>query len=156
MSALSFRLARPDEFDALRPIIIDSFEPITWYKKVDDLFGPLNGLNWYARWQLRLDKVLATQIILVGEQNTEIAAVATGTYTESTRLGFVDLLAVALPHQGKGLGRDMLRGMLDHLRSLGAQHAHLDCLTDNDRGNALYAAEGWTNVTSSNHWLIKL
>ncbi len=156
MSALQFRLARPEEHDTLRPLIIDSFEPITWYRKVDATFGPLNGLDWRERWNLRLDKIFSTQIILVGELDSQIAAVATGTYTAATRLGFVDLLAVPLPHQGKGLGREMLRGMLDHLRALGAEHAHLDCLTDNDRGNALYAAEGWTNIASSNHWLIRL
>jgi hypothetical protein len=50
----------------------------------------------------------------------------------------------------------MLRAMLDHLKSHGAQFCHLECLTDNDRGNALYASEGWNLIAASNHYFVKI
>jgi GNAT superfamily N-acetyltransferase len=156
MSELRFRLATPADYEALRTMIISSFEPITWFKKIDQKIGPLNGVDWLGRWNARLDKVFATQIVLIGETDSGIAAAATGTVESATALGFIDLLAVDQRYQGKGFGREMLRGMLDHFRTLGMKHANLECLTDNDRGNALYASEGWDIVASSNRWFIRL
>jgi len=156
MSELRFRLAQPEDHVHLRRMIVNSFEPITWFKKLDEKLGPLNGVGWRERWDARLDKVFATQVILVGELDGGIAAAATGTLDTATALGFIDLLAVDERHQGKGYGRQMLRGMLDYFRSQGMQHANLECLTDNDRGNALYASEGWEIVASSNRWFIRL
>ena len=156
MSELRFRLATEVDHDHLRTMIIASFEPITWFKKIDQQIGPLNGVNWLGRWHTRLDQVFATQIILVGEHEGTIAAAATGTVDTLTALGFIDLLAVDERYQGRGFGRAMLRGMLDHFRTLGMQHANLECLTDNERGNALYASEGWGIVASSNRWFIRL
>jgi ribosomal protein S18 acetylase RimI-like enzyme len=156
MSDLECRLADPSEYPTLREMILESFAPITWYRKVDEKMGPLNGHDWRTRWHLRLDKVFATQIILAGEAAGGVVAAATGTVNDTTRLGFIDLLAVDVRHQGKGYGRAMLRGMLDHLRRLGMEHVYLECLTDNDPGNALYASEGWQIVASANFWFTKL
>ncbi|MBL8176180.1 MAG: GNAT family N-acetyltransferase [Bryobacterales bacterium] len=156
MNALHFRLAAEADFAVLRPLIIDSFEPITWFKKLDTQFGPLNGMDWRARWEARLDRVFASQMILVGEVEGQIVAVATGTVDHGAKLGFVDLLGVHPRHQNKGYGKAMLRGMLDYFRSLGMEQAHLECLTDNDRGNALYGSEGWQIVSTSHHWFTKL
>lgn len=153
---LRFRLATPADLAGLRAMIIDSFEPITWFRKLDAEVGPLHGHDWRSRWNLRLDKVFATEIVLVGEAGGEIAAAATGTADADTRLGFVDLLAVAPAHKGKGYGRAMLRGMLDHFRELGMEHANLECLTDNEAGNALYRSEGWQLVASSHRWFTSL
>lgn len=156
MDSLLFRPATEADHALLRPLIIDSFEPITWFKKLDGEFGPLNGLDWRARWEARLDRIFASQLILVGEASGVIVAAATGTVDTAAKLGFVDLLAVHSDHQHKGYGRAMLRGMLDYFRQLGMQHAHLECLTDNARGNALYGSEGWQVVSSSHHWFTKL
>ncbi len=154
---MRFRLATPADFPALETLIITSFGAITWFKEIDAQFGTLNGHDWHARWQQRLAKVFAEEMILIGETDGgEIAAAATGTYDAKQCLGFVDLLAVNVAHQGQGLGREMLRAMLNHFRTLGARHAHLDCLTSNERGMKLYESEGWTPVTASMKWLTPL
>jgi len=156
METLHFRLATEADYAVLRPMIIDSFEPITWFRKLDKQFGPLNGCDWRTRWEARLERVFASQLILVGEAQGEIVAAATGTVDTAAKLGFIDLLAVDNAHQHKGYGRAMLRGMLDYFKGLGMEHAHLECLTDNARGNALYGSEGWEIVSSSHHWFRKL
>lgn len=153
---LSYRPATIDDRPAIDSLIEASFEPITWFRKIDLRFGPPGGRDWHARWRDRMDKIWASQLILVGEADGEIVAAATGTYDAGARLGYVDLLAVSQAHQGKGLGRNMLHAMLDHFRSLGAEHAHLECLADNDTGNALYRAEGFTEVARSIRWWLPL
>ena len=140
----------------LENLCIDAFEPITWSKKTDGLFGPLNGKDWRARWQSRFSGVFRTETILVGEAEGEIAAFASGTLDRETLVGYIDLLAVDRRFQGKGYGREMLRGMLRWMKEHGAVHANLDCLADNDAANALYRSEGFAEVARSIRWFIKI
>jgi ribosomal protein S18 acetylase RimI-like enzyme len=153
---LEFRTVLQDELCRFEPMIIDSFEPVTWARRVDEVFGPLNGMDWRARWRARVARIFESQILLAGETGGEPVAFASGAYDPEARLGYIDLLAVDSAHQGKGYGREMLRGMLRHLKDRGALHANLDCLTDNDVGNALYRSEGFTEVARHIRWFIKI
>jgi ribosomal protein S18 acetylase RimI-like enzyme len=153
---LTFRLAKPSDYLRLEKMVIEAFAPITWFRRVDELVGPLNGLDWRERWKLRMKSVFARQVVLVGEAEGEIVAYASGTYDAATRSAFVDLLAVDASHHGKGYGRQMLRGILAHFKRQGAEHAHLDCLADNDAGNGLYESEGFQKVAEHFRWWIEL
>jgi len=155
---LHFRTATASDFAAIKTLVIDSFEPITWQKKLDQQFGALNGLDWRERWNHRLEKIFASQIVLVGdlisigEQSGQIAAMATATVDHAAALAFIDVLAVGKSHQGEGLGRLMLQGIIAHVKSLGCRYVNLDCLTDNDAGNALYQSAGFTEVARHIRW----
>jgi ribosomal protein S18 acetylase RimI-like enzyme len=153
---LAFRHATPADHAAIERLVLAAFEPITWQKKLDSRYGPLNGRGWQARWHDRLEKIFATQIVLLGELDDKPAAVATATIDWSAGLGFIDVLAVGPKFQGQGLGREMLRGAMQHLKSLGCQYVNLDCLTDNDTGNALYASEGFEEVARHIRWFRRL
>ena len=157
---LKFRIAEESDYQRLEDLCIGSFEPITWSKKADERFGPLNGKDWRQRWQARFSAVLKTQTILIGEiageAGREIAAFASGTVDKDTLLGFIDLLAVDQRFQGRGYGREMMRGMLEWMKNHGAVHAHLECLADNDAGNSLYRSEGFAEVARSIRWFIKI
>jgi ribosomal protein S18 acetylase RimI-like enzyme len=154
--ALRFRLAEPADYPALEKLTIDSFEPITWVKKVDERFGPLNGRDWRQRWQSRFCHAFQTQRVLVGEEEGAIVAFASGTIEAESRLGFIDLLAVDQRRQGKGYGRAMLRGMLAWMKEQGCRHAHLECLSDNDAGNNLYRSEGFEEMARSIRWFVEI
>ncbi len=153
---LTFRAVSPAELCRFESMIIDAFEPITWARTVDQVFGPLNGKDWRERWRTRVAKIFESQILLAGETGGEPVAFASATYDRETRLGYIDVLAVGRAHQGGGYGRAMLRGMLQHLKGLGAVHANLDCMATNDTGNALYRSEGFTEVSLQIRWFIKI
>jgi RimJ/RimL family protein N-acetyltransferase len=153
---LVFRLANPSDHRAIESMVIESFEPITWFKKLEDRIGPLNGQDWRTRWHTRMRDVFANQIVLIGETGGEIAAMSSGTLDTEAALALIDLLAVDPRFQGQGYGREMLRGMMQHMQGLGAQYVYLDCLTDNDKGNALYRAEGFEEVVRQVRWFRKL
>src|SRR5215471_2387199 len=91
---LQFRLARRSDYDRLEHLTIESFEPITWMKKADRRFGPLNGKDWHRRWEIRFRKAFDSQTFLLGEVAGEIVALASGTVDPDTHLGYIDLLAV--------------------------------------------------------------
>ena len=154
--SLAIRLATSADHAAIERLVLASFEPITWQKKLDARFGPLNGCDWRARWQSRLQKILETQIVLVGEAEGQLAAMASASIDREAALGFIDVLSVSRDMQGRGLGREMLRAMMEHLRELDCQYVNLDCLTDNDAANALYASEGFEEVARHIRWFRKI
>ena len=153
---LAIRPLTASDYGPVSKLVIDSFEPITWQKKLDANIGPLNGRDWRTRWQARLNHIFATQIVLLGEDDGELAAFASGTVDPESTLGFIDVLAVGRDFQGRGFGREMLRAMMDHLKGLGCQYVHLDCLTDNDAGNTLYRSEGFEEVARHIRWFRKI
>jgi ribosomal protein S18 acetylase RimI-like enzyme len=153
---LHFRPAGQSEHPAIETMVIDSFEPVTWAKKLDQKVGPLNGRDWRRRWQARMRTIFATQVILVGEIEGEIRAMSSATLDADTGLAYIDLLAVDGRFRRRGYGREMLRGMMQHLRELGAQYVNLDCLTDNHTANELYRAEGFEEVARHIRWFRRL
>jgi ribosomal protein S18 acetylase RimI-like enzyme len=153
---LRIRLAEAGDFATLEALVIDSFEPITWQKKLDDTIGPLNGRTWRDRWTARLKHIFATQIVLVGEVETELTAMASANIDAESALAFVDVLCVSRKFQGRGYGGEMLRGAMDHYRRLGCKYVHLDCLADNEAGNALYASHGFQEVARHIRWFRQL
>jgi ribosomal protein S18 acetylase RimI-like enzyme len=153
---LSLRPAVERDYAVLERLVIESFEPITWQKKLDARLGPLNGRDWRARWQTRMRHIFETQVVLLGEADEEIVAMASATLDRESALAYIDVLAVGQQFQGRGLGREMLRAMIEHLKSLGMKYVNLDCLTDNNAGNALYRSEGFEEVARHIRWFRKL
>jgi ribosomal protein S18 acetylase RimI-like enzyme len=153
---LEIRLAKSSDYKRLEQLFIDSFEPISLYRKVEERFGPFNGQGWREQWRLRLRKVFDREIILVGEIEGEIVAAACGICTPETRLAFLNLLAVDQRFQRRGLGREMLQTMMEYMKEQGAEHMHLDCLADNDSANDLYRAEGFQEMGRSIYWYGKI
>ncbi len=153
---LHFRPAEAGEYHKIEDMVIESFEPITWYKKLDARIGPLNGRDWRMRWHTRMQKIFETQIVLIGESTGNIAAMASGTIDQEAALGFIDVLAVDRRFHRRGYGREMLRAMMQHMKDCGAQYVSLDCLTDNDTANALYRSEGFEEVAQQIRWFRKI
>ena len=154
---LHFRPAEARDYQKIQDMVIESFEPITWFKKLDARIGPLNGRDWRVRWEARMRQVFDKQIVLVGETGDDLAAMSSGTIDQDAALAYIDLLAVDRQFQGRrGYGKEMLRGMIRHMKDCGAQYVYLDCLTDNDTANALYRAEGFEEVARQIRWFRKI
>src|SRR5437899_5739197 len=88
---LQFRLAQPPDHPRIEEMVIDSFEPITWFKKLDARIGPLNGRDWHTRWQGRMRQVFETETVLIGESEGAIAAMSAGNLDRENALAYVDL-----------------------------------------------------------------
>ncbi len=153
---LTFRPAEAADHAKIEAMVIDSFEPITWIRKLMDRSGPMNGQDWRDIWHKRMERILASQIILIGETDGELAAMSSGTIDPGPALGYIELLAVDRRYPRRGYGREMLRAMMEYLRDLGAQYVYLDCLTDNDVANSLYRAEGFEPVAQQYRYFRKL
>jgi ribosomal protein S18 acetylase RimI-like enzyme len=149
---LQIRPATEQDYPEIETMVIDSFEPVTWARTLEERFGTLNGLDWRARWKLRMAKIFAEQFILVGMVDGAIGAMSSSTLDPNDALVYIDLIAVARNYQGHGYGRDMLRATIDRMRDRGAQYVHLDCLTSNENANDLYRSEGFEEVARHIRW----
>lgn len=146
---MTFRLIRETDRAHVRAMMIETFAPITWMKRADELYGPFNGLDWRERFGRRVDPLLERGIVLLGEEDGAIQAAAAGSYDAASGTGVVDFLAVDSRHQGRGAGREMLDAMLRHLAGLGATTATLECLAGNETALALYRSSGWNEIATS-------
>ena len=153
---LHFRPAEARDYQKIQDMVIESFEPITWFKKLDARIGPLNGRDWRMRWEARMRQVFDKQIVLVGETGDGVAAMSSGTIDQDAALAYIDLLAVDRRFHRRGYGKEMLRGMMRHMQDSGAQYVYLDCLTDNDAANTLYRAEGFGEIARQIRWFRKI
>ena len=153
---LAFREPTPADHDAVIAMVVESFEPISWFRKLDSRLEPLNGRKWELRFEDRLRDALASQYVLIGESEGEALTYAGGTYDERSRAAYLDVLAVARRAQGGGLGRAALREFERRMRDRGALYLHLDCLTDNEPGNRLYQSEGFFEAARQIRWFKKI
>ncbi len=157
MMLLAFRPPEPSEYREIEDMVIESFEPFTWLRRTDERMGPLNGRDWRLRWRDRMRDVFETQIILVGDAGGErLAAMACGTLDRHSALAYLNVLAVNPRFRRLGYGREMLQGMMQHLKNLGAQYIYLDSIADNDPANELYRAEGFEQVALQIRWIKKI
>jgi hypothetical protein len=85
---LQIRPASERDYPEIEKLVLESFEPITWARLLDEKFGPLNGLDWQDRWRLRLEKIVADQVVLVGTVEDTIAAMSTSTVDRKTALAY--------------------------------------------------------------------
>jgi GNAT superfamily N-acetyltransferase len=154
--ALTFREPTPADYDALIAMLVASFEPISWYRRLDATLGPLNGRTWDQRFEDRVRDGLKTQTAWIGEDEGEIQTYTAGSYDERSRAAFLDLLAVSPDAQGKGLGREALREFERRMQQRGALYLHLDCLTYNEAGNRLYESEGFFEAARQIRWFKKI
>lgn len=153
---MHIRRATARDQAAVGNMVMESFEPITWLRKLDERYGPVHGADWRVRWKSRMEKIFATQIVLLGEIDGELAAMSSSTADSDGLLAYIDLLAVSRAHQQRGHGRQMLDATLGYLRDLGMRHVYLDCLTDNSGANALYESQGFEEIARQIRWVRKL
>ncbi|MFN8078247.1 MAG: GNAT family N-acetyltransferase [Kineosporiaceae bacterium] len=89
-------------------------------------------------WVVMLDDAIVGSLRLSRDQDTA------GVY------GFV----IHPDHQGRGIGRDVLRRVCLHARADGATRVNLEVAVDNDRALTLYTSLGFALVTTEDYYAL--
>jgi ribosomal protein S18 acetylase RimI-like enzyme len=153
---MQIRTANEGDHTDIEKVVVESFEPITWARTVEEKHGLLNGLDWRMRWKLRLHKIFAEQFLLVGIVDAHVVSISSSTIDREAALWYIDLLAVARNHRGRGYGREMLRATIRHAQKAGAQYVHLTCMVTNENANELYRSEGFEEVAREIRWFRRI
>lgn len=73
----------------------------------------------------------------------ESAIIGTALCGHDGRRGYIHHLAVDERHQGEGLGRRLMEMIVERLREIGIQKAHLFVIAQNQRGKEFWKKIGW-------------
>ena len=85
---------------------------------------------------------------------TRVELVTDDATTPGQRIGDVGLIGVLPAWRRRGLGRELLRWGVTHLRGRGAGRIELSVEAANDRATALYRAHGFEPAIEWPHWVI--
>jgi putative acetyltransferase len=122
----------------LRPFTLDDFDAATSLWQTTEGVG-LNESD--TREAIAAYLVRNPGLSLVAEIDSQIvAAVLCG---HDGRRGFLNHLAVARSHRGRGLGRRLVEACLERLGSLGIPKCNIYLYADNDAGAAFWRHLGW-------------
>jgi ribosomal protein S18 acetylase RimI-like enzyme len=127
-------------------------------RRIEERFGPLNGVDWTARKRRAIDADCDAHPagILVAETDGGVVGYVTTRINHETRLGWIPNLAIDPACQGAGFGRRLLEAALDYLRAAGMTHVKIETLASNERGQALYPSLGFVEVARQIHYVGEL
>lgn len=152
------RVCDAGERDALRTLVLESFDGVTLEQDIEEALGILHGHDWRWRKARHVDDDLAAYpagvfVAVIGD--TLVGCVTTRIDTEAGR-GRIPNLAVAKEWRGRGLGRRLIEFALDGFRRHGLTYAVIETMAQNEIGAHLYPSCGFVEVARQIHYARRL
>jgi ribosomal protein S18 acetylase RimI-like enzyme len=158
MPEVTVRPYRRGDRDAILRITEESFDGFCLDKNMDEHFGPIAGSTWQERKRDGIDYDLRRnpEHTLVAELDGQVAGFVCTRLYHQHRTGHVANMAVAKEHQGRGVGKALMRGALEHFRKSGMRYARVETLEQNYKGQSFYPAFGFKEVGRQIYYLREL
>ena len=133
---------------ALAEITREAFVGVCLEYFVEKYMGERAGQSWQEHKLRTMRYELKSPFIdsLVAEADGEPAGYLTYEVQHEQSTGWVRNLAVAGKWQGKGIGKALLRAVLDRFRAEGLKFARIETMANNERARAFYRREGFEEV----------
>lgn len=146
------------DHEALRVLVVASFEGVTLEQNVEDALGPLHGHDWRWRKGRHVDEDVALdpEGIFVAESGGELVGAVTTRSDRGAGRGRIVNLAVDPRFRGCGLGRALIERSLDHFRTSGLEYAVIETMAQNAIGQRLYPACGFQEIARQVHYARRL
>ena len=126
----------------IEPMTIDHYgDAIALWKKSENI--GLSGADQRDKMEDYLARNPGMSFVAM-EKGVLVGAALCG---HDGRRGYLHPLAVAEPHQKKGIGRRLAERGIDSLRGVGVEKCHLFVFHKNKDGNAFWEKIGWTPRT---------
>jgi ribosomal protein S18 acetylase RimI-like enzyme len=158
MNSISIRLAAPLDLEALKRLTVEAFEGVTLEQNVEAALGVLQGHDWRWRKARHLDEDMAAHPagVFVAEASGLVVGYITTRVDRESGKGRIPNLAVAAEFRGQGLGRRLIEYALEYFRREGLAYAVIETMAQNEVGQHLYTACGFTEVARQVHFAMKL
>ena len=146
-----FRIRRgtPDDAPAIASVRVDTWRSAYRGLVPDALLDGLDTTNITANWRRGLETIDPTRVAYVAEVDGEVIGFATGGRARHARDGYpgeVYALYVRDAHQGKGIGRALLRASAAELVTRGLAPILIWTLFDNPASRGFYESLGGTVI----------
>ena len=94
--------------------------------------------------------------IFVYEDNGTVIGYITTRIDHESKIGGIPNLAVLPGHQGKGVGKDLMKAAFDYFEEQGMAVAKIETLDQNDIGQNFYPRSGFTEIARQIHYAMPL
>ena len=133
--------------EAVLRIAAESFRGVCLDENIEKAFGK-TGASWQEHKMDTVDYDLEghTASCLVAEVDGKVVGFACNRLYHNRSVGHMANLAVLEQYQGKGVGKALLGGSLDHFREMGMRFARIETLEQNERGQKFYTSAGFQEV----------
>jgi len=156
---MEIRPYRSEDLPALKQITATCFPQVSIDRNIENRCGLIGGHDWQWRKLRHIDQDVAgpnARHVLVGTDGGRVVGYVTTRVDQDSRIGWIPNLAVLPEYQGQGLGRQLLRAALDHLRGQGMECARIETLEQNQVGWHLYPSMGFEEVARQIHYIMRL
>ena len=152
------RTYRPEDLETLRKITVICFDGISIDQNIETAFGRFADTIWQERKASHIDNDAEghSEGLFVYEVDKEVIGYITTRIDRHTRVGGIPNMAVLPGHQGKGIGKALMKAALDHLEEQGMVIARIETLDNNDVGIQFYPRTGFVEVARQIHYAMPL
>ena len=149
---------RPEDLPRLQEITVQSFEPVSIDRNIEETFGIIHGHDW--KWRkarhIAQDTVRDPKGVFIVEAGGAVIGFITTWMDPEADMGFISNLAIDAAARGQGLGRALIEHACRHFYQHGLRHARIETLEQNPIGRALFPSAGFREVARQIHYCREL
>ena len=152
------RTYRPNDLNTLKDIIIICFEGVSIDHNIEKRFGQFAETDWKERKAKHMDADITANAdgIFVYEDDGTVIGYITTRIDHESKIGGIPNLAVLPGHQGKGVGRALMKAAFDYFEEQGMSVAKIETLDQNAIGQNFYPRSGFTEIARQIHYVMPL
>ncbi len=152
------RKFRPEDLDRIKEITVICFEGVSIDHNIEKTFGQFSETDWKARKAAHMDDDVAANAdgIFVWEEEGDVVGYITTRIFRDALIGQIPNISVLPGHQGKGIGKALMKAALDYFEEQGMKVAKIETLDQNDIGRSFYPSAGFKEVARQIHYAMPL
>lgn len=152
------RTYKPENLDKIKEITVICFEGVSIDHNIEKIFGQFAETDWKARKAAHVDEDAAVnpEGIFVWEENGEVIGYITTRLFPDALIGQIPNISVLPGHQGKGIGKALMKAAFDYFDAQGMKVAKIETLDQNDIGQNFYPSTGFKEVAHQIHYAMPL
>ena len=152
------RKYRREDLERIKEITVICFEGVSIDHGIEKAFGQFAETDWKARKAAHMDDDAAANPdgIFVWEEDGEVIGYITTRLFRDALIGQIPNISVLPGHQGKGIGKALMKSAFDYFEDSGMKVAKIETLAQNEIGQNFYPSAGFKEITRQIHYAMPL
>ncbi|MSP11348.1 MAG: GNAT family N-acetyltransferase [Chloroflexi bacterium] len=153
---ITLRRYRPDDMGAIEHVTRTSWAGVTIHHLIEARHGPIGGMDWAMhKWQEVRSQCLATpDQMWVAEFAGQIVGYATYHLRAQGKVGVVDNNAVLPEYRGQGIGRTLIKQIVDDLLEAKVEILQVMTMEQDFPARHIYEAVGFQEIARTIHYTL--
>jgi ribosomal protein S18 acetylase RimI-like enzyme len=152
------RTYTPNDLEKIKEITVICFEGVSIDHNIEKTFGQFAETDWKARKAAHMDDDATAnpEGIFVWEEDGDVIGYITTRLFHDALIGQIPNISVLPGHQGKGIGKALMKAAFDYFEEQGMKVAKIETLDQNDVGQNFYPSTGFKEVARQIHYAMPL